>query len=158
MRKLKNNLIFLIPLLLTTTLSTYVTLPVVAQLVNGSNVTDKTSEQSEETSQTEKPFFFLFNTELPAFNVTEFPPDDFSLKILEVNQNDNVSIYFYNMEAPTGDRHSFTINAPYNVNLNLGQGKNGSISFVANEPGIFRYYCEYHEPTMSGQLVVLPKG
>ena len=158
MRKLKNNLIFLIPLLLTTTLSTYVTLPVVAQLVNGSNATDKTSEQSEETSQTEKPFFFLFNTELPAFNVTEFPPDDFSLKILEVNQNDNVSIYFYNMEAPTGDRHSFTINAPYNVNLNLGQGKNGSISFVANEPGIFRYYCEYHEPTISGQLVVLPKG
>ena len=158
MRKLKNNLIFLIPLLLTITLSTYVTLPVVAQLVNGSNATDKTSEQSEETSQTEKPFFFLFNTELPAFNVTEFPPDDFSLKILEVNQNDNVSIYFYNMEAPTGDRHSFTINAPYNVNLNLGQGKNGSISFVANEPGIFRYYCEYHEPTMSGQLVVLPKG
>ena len=158
MRKLKNNLIFLIPLLLTTTLSTYVTLPVVAQLVNGSNATDKTSEQSEETSQTEKPFFFLFNTELPAFNVTEFPPDDFSLKILEVNQNDNVSIYFYNMEAPTGDRHSFTINAPYNVNLNLGQGNNGSISFVANEPGIFRYYCEYHEPTMSGQLVVLPKG
>ena len=158
MRKLKNNLIFLIPLLLTTTLSTYVTLPVVAQLVNGSNATDKTSEQSEETSQTEKPFFFLFNTELPAFNVTEFLPDDFSLKILEVNQNDNVSIYFYNMEAPTGDRHSFTINAPYNVNLNLGQGKNGSISFVANEPGIFRYYCEYHEPTMSGQLVVLPKG
>ena len=158
MRKLKNNLIFLIPLLLTTTLSTYVTLPVVAQLVNGSNATDKTSEQSEETSQTEKPFFFLFNTELPAFNVTEFPPDDFSLKILEVNQNDNVSIYFYNMEAPTGDRHSFTVNAPYNVNLNLGQGKNGSISFVANEPGIFRYYCEYHEPTMSGQLVVLPKG
>ena len=158
MRKLKNNLIFLIPLLLTATLSTYGTLPVVAQLVNGSNATDKTSEQSEETSQTEKPFFFMFNTELPAFNVTEFPPDDFSLKILEVNQNDNVSIYFYNMEAPTGDRHSFTINAPYNVNLNLGQGKNGSISFVANEPGIFRYYCEYHEPTMSGQLVVLPKG
>ena len=136
------KLIFLIPLLLTTTLSTYVTLPVVAQLVNGSNATDKTSEQSEETSQTEKPFFFLFNTELPAFNVTEFPTDDFSLKILEVNQNDNVSIYFYNMEAPTGDRHSFTINAPYNVNLNLGQGKNGSISFVANEPGIFRYYSQ----------------
>jgi nitrous oxide reductase len=157
MRKLKNNLIFLIPLLRTTTLSTYVTLPVVAQLVNGSNATDKTSEQSEETSQTEKPFFFLFNTELPAFNVTEFPPDDFSLKILEVNQNNNVSIYFYNMEAPTGDRHSFTINAPYNVNLNLGQGKNGSISFVANEPGIFRYYCEYHESTMNGQLVVIPK-
>ena len=65
MRKLKNNLIFLIPLLLQATLSTYGTLPVVAQLVNGSNATDKTSEQSEETSQTEKHFFFMFNTELP---------------------------------------------------------------------------------------------
>ena len=158
MRKLKNNLIFLIFLFFTITLLTNVPLSGVAQLENVSNSTDKTSEQSEETSQTAKPFFFLFNTELPAFNVTEFPPDDFSLKILEVNQDDNITVYFYNMEAPTGDKHSFTINAPYNVNLTLGQGKNGSISFVSNEPGIFRYYCEYHEPTMSGQLVVLPKG
>ena len=39
------------------------------------------------------------------------------------------------MEAPTGDRHSFTINAPYDVNLELGQGKNGSVSFVAKNLG-----------------------
>ncbi len=114
------------------------------------------NEHSKETSQTEKPFFFLFNSFLPAFNVTEYPHDQFSLKTLEVNQNDNLTIYFYNMEAPTGDRHSFTINAPYNINLDLGQGKNGSTSFTANEPGIFRYYCQYHQPTMNGQLVVLP--
>lgn len=61
------------------------------------------------------------------------------------------------MEALTGDRHSFTINAPYVVNFNLGQGKNDSVPFVAKDPGIFRYYCEYHESTMSGQLVVIPK-
>jgi nitrous oxide reductase len=127
----------------------------VAQLETVSNTTDKKSEQSEEPFQTVKPFF-LFYRENPAFNVTEFPPDDFSLKILVVNQNDNVSIYFYNMEAPTGDRHSFTINAPYDITLELGQGKTGSTSFV-EDPGIFRYYCEYHEPTMSGQLVVMPK-
>jgi hypothetical protein len=72
----------------------------VTQLEKVSNTIDRTSEQSEETFQTLKPFFFLFNIELPAFNVTEFPPDDFSLKILEVNQNDNVTVYFYNMEAP----------------------------------------------------------
>jgi nitrous oxide reductase len=158
MRKLENNLIFFISLLFTIPFSTNATLPGVAQLENVYNTTNKTSEQSEETYQTEKPFFFLFNTELPAFNVTEFPPDDFSLKILEVNQNDNVTIYFYNMEAPTGDRHSFTINAPYDINLDLGQGKNGSASLVAKDPGIFRYYSEYHEPTMRGQLVVIPKG
>ena len=158
MRKLENNLIFFISFLFIIAFSTNVTFPGVAQLETVSNTTDKKSEQSEEPIQTVKPFFFLFNTELSAFNVTEFPPDDFSLKILEVNQNDNVTVYFYNMEAPTGDRHSFTINAPYDVNLELGQGKNGSVSFVAKEPGIFRYYCEYHEPTMSGQLVVIPKG
>jgi nitrous oxide reductase len=145
-------------ILFTITSSTIVTLlEAVTQIENVSNRTNKTSEQPEETSQTKKPFFFLFNTELPTFNVTEFPSDDFSLKTLEVNQNDNITIYIYNMEAPTGNRHSFTINAPYNVNLNLEQGKNGFFSFVANEPGIFRYYCEYHEPTMSGQLIVLPK-
>ena len=151
-------MIFLISFFFTITFSTNIHLSGIAQLENVSNTKDKTSEQSEETFQTVKPFFFLFITELSAFNVTEFPPDDFSLKILEVNQNDNVTVYFYNMEAPTGDRHSFTINAPYDVNLDLGQGKNGSASFVAKDPGIFRYYCEYHEPTMSGQLVVIPKG
>ena len=82
MRKLKNNLIFFIMSLLFTTIAlstTTVTLPgVIAQLENVSNNIDETSESSEETSQTEKPFFFLFNTELPAFNVTEFPPDDYS--------------------------------------------------------------------------------
>ncbi|MDF2738343.1 MAG: hypothetical protein K0S93_2203 [Nitrososphaeraceae archaeon] len=93
MRKLENNLIFFISLLFTITLSTNASLPGVAQLDDVSNTTNKTSGQSEETYQTEKPFFFLFNTELFAFNVTEFPPDDFSLKTLEVNQNDNVTIY-----------------------------------------------------------------
>jgi hypothetical protein len=97
MRKLDNNLIFFISFLVTIAFSTNVTFPGVAQLETVSNTTDKKSEQSEEPFQTVKPFFFLFNTELPAFNVTEFPPDDFSLKILAVNQNDNVSIYFYNM-------------------------------------------------------------
>lgn len=116
------------------------------------------SEHPQEIAQIENPFFFLFNTAIPAFNVTGLPPDNYSLRTIEVNQNDNVTIYFYNMEAPTGDRHSFTINAPYNINLDLGQGKNGSTAFKATDPGIFRYYCEYHEPTMSGQLVILPNG
>jgi hypothetical protein len=78
MGKLWNNLIFFISFLFTITFATNVTLPGVTQLEKVSNTIDRTSEQSEETFQTLKPFFFLFNTELPAFNVTEFPPDDFS--------------------------------------------------------------------------------
>ena len=99
--------------------------------------------------------FFEFNTGIPAFNVTLFPPDQFSQTTLEVNQNDNVTVNFFNMEAPYGDRHSFTINAPYKINLDLAPGQNGTLSFLANHPGIYQFYCAYHEPTMTGQLLVV---
>ena len=96
-----------------------------------------------------------FNTGIPAFNVTLFPPDQFSQTTLEVNKNDNVTVNFFNMEAPYGDRHSFTINAPYKINLDLAPGQNGTLSFLANHPGIYQFYCAYHEPTMTGQLLVI---
>jgi nitrous oxide reductase len=101
--------------------------------------------------------FFEFNTAIPAFNVSLFPPDQFSLRTIEVNQNDNITVNFYNMEAPTGDRHIFTIDDPYSVDLELAPGRNGTVTFIADNPGIYQFYCEYHEPTMTGQLVVLPK-
>jgi nitrous oxide reductase len=99
--------------------------------------------------------FFEFNTGIPAFNVTLFPQDQFSQTTLEVNQNDSVTVNFFNMEAPYGDRHSFTINAPYKINLDLAPGQNGTLSFLANHPGIYQLYCAYHEPTMTGQLLVV---
>jgi heme/copper-type cytochrome/quinol oxidase subunit 2 len=121
------------------------------------NQTHEQTEPTEEASQTVTRTFYEFNTGIPAFNVSLFPPDQFSQKTIEANQNDNVMVNFFNMEAPTGDRHSFTINAPYTVNLDLAPGKNGTVSFIAKHPGIYQFYCEYHEPTMTGQLVVLPK-
>ncbi|MGA8844421.1 MAG: cupredoxin domain-containing protein [Nitrososphaeraceae archaeon] len=99
--------------------------------------------------------FLSFNIGIPAFNVTLFPPDQFSQTTLEVNQNDNVTVNFFNMEAPYGDRHSFTINAPYKINLDLAPGQNGTLSFLANHPGIYQFYCAYHESTMTGQLLVI---
>ena len=126
-------------------------------LAQTTGTSDETHETTEETSQTEKPFFFLFNSELPAFNATEFPPDVFSQTTLQVNEGDEVKIYMYNQEAPNADHHSFTINAPYNVNLDLAPGKNGNVTINADQPGIYRFYCEYHEPTMSGQFIVWPK-
>lgn len=115
------------------------------------------AEKSEEGNQTTTRTFFEFNTGIPAFNVTLFPPDQFSDTSIEANQGDNVTVNFFNMEAPAGDRHSFTINAPYKINLDLAPGKNGTVSFIANDPGVYQFYCEYHEPTMTGQFVVLPK-
>jgi plastocyanin len=61
------------------------------------------------------------------------------------------------MEAPTGDRHTFTIDHPYSVDLELAPGRNGTVTFTVDNPGIYQFYCEHHEPTMTVQLVVLPE-
>jgi plastocyanin len=60
------------------------------------------------------------------------------------------------MEGPSGDRHSFTINAPYNVDIDIAPGHNGAATFAADHAGIFEFYCVHHIPSMVGQLVVLP--
>ena len=135
--------LFTATLIVATVAWTYgvVVLPTFAQTGTGSQVTTRN--------------FFQFNTAIPAFNVSLFPPDQFALRTIEVNQNDNVTVNFYNMEAPTGDRHSFTINTPYKINLDIAPRQNGTVSFLANHSGIYQFYCEYHEPTMTGQLVVL---
>jgi nitrous oxide reductase len=54
---------------------------------------------------------------------------------IEINQNDNVTINFYNMEAPTGDRHTFTIDHPYSVDLELAPERNGTVTFTVDNPG-----------------------
>ncbi len=112
--------------------------------------------------------FNIYNTNVLGFNETKgihqagLESDQFSLQTIIVNQGDRVVIHFYNMEAPTGDRHSFTMafyngpHAPYNVDIDVAPGQNGTAAFVANQPGIYLYACKYHYPSMVGQLVVLP--
>ena len=75
---------------------------------------------------------------------------------MEVNKGDFVTVHFYNLEKQGGDRHSFTIGGPYNIDKDLGPGENGIITFKADHEGIFQCYCKYHEPAMTGQLVVRP--
>jgi plastocyanin len=101
--------------------------------------------------------FYLFSAEHEGVNETKLgvPPDTFSPDVLEVNEGDNVTIHFYNLD--TTDRHTFTIGAPYNINEDLLPEKNATFTFKAGDQGIFRFYCTYHQPTMSGQLVVSPR-
>jgi plastocyanin len=110
--------------------------------------------------------FNIYNTNVLGFNETKgihqagLESDQFSLQTIIVNQGDRVVIHFYNMEAPTGDRHSFTMHsrlyAPYNVDIDVGPGQNGTATFVANQPGVYLYACKYHAPSMVGQLIILP--
>lgn len=56
------------------------------------------------------------------------------------------------------DRHSFTIDAPYNIDADLADGENTVITLTADTEGIFQYYSKHDQPQMIGQLVVLPEN
>jgi nitrous-oxide reductase len=82
-------------------------------------------------------------------------------EIIEVNEGDAVTIHLTNLERAEDQTHGFTI-SKYNVNGSWEPGKTASISFVADTPGVFPYYCtEFCSALhleMEGYLLVKPKG
>ena len=102
--------------------------------------------------------FYVFTAEVA--NVDEaqlkLPGDTFDITTMVVNKGDNVTVHFYNVDPNKTERHSFTIGAPYNVDLDLaGGGESAVANFTADHEGIFQYYCKYHLPVMTGQLEVV---
>jgi plastocyanin len=82
--------------------------------------------------------------------------DSFDFKTLVANKGDKVDVKFYNVDEVQTERHSVTIGDPYKVDIDVGFAENGNATFTADQPGVFTFYCKYHLPVMTGQLVVLP--
>jgi hypothetical protein len=58
-----------------------------------------------------------------------------------VNTADNITVHFYNVDPTKTERHSFTIDAPYNVDLYIaGSGESAVANFTEEHEGIFQYY------------------
>ena len=124
-----------------------------------SNTTTTQSIMPASTNKT----FYIFSVEVEGVNETAagIAGDVYSLPVIEVNRGDSVTVHFYNTEelevGETPERHAFKIDAqPYSVNIDVGPGESGNATFTADQEGIFPYYCIYHLPSMTGQLVVLP--
>jgi len=103
--------------------------------------------------------FYVTNQDNPKINETtsHIPPDEYNPTFIAVHKGDNVTIHFYNVETSADDKHSFTIiDSPYKMNVILGGGQEKDINFIANETGIFTYWCSFHQPSMRGQLEVTP--
>jgi plastocyanin len=101
--------------------------------------------------------FWLFNSGIYGFNetMTGMPHDVFSMPIIAVTRGDRVIIHFFNTESPKGDHHTFTIlDEPYKMNVEVSPGENKTITFTADTIGTFTFLCNFHQPTMRGQLVV----
>jgi len=100
---------------------------------------------------------WVFTVVLPFNDSTPgFPSHDyFAPDRITVNKGDTVKIHYFNTEDVPED-HTFTMEAPYDaVNVVVHYGQTTNITFVASSAGIFPYRCLYHQPTMTGSLVVL---
>ena len=102
--------------------------------------------------------FYIFTSEVENVdeNKLKVAGDSFSVHTLVVNKGDKVTVHFYNVDDVKTERHSFTIGDPYKVDIDLGFAQNGNATFTADQSGLFPYYCKYHLPVMTGQLLVLP--
>ena len=72
-----------------------------------------------------------------------------------VNQGDHVVLHIRNLEGGGDDGHTLTIPG-YGINKSLPPLSTQTVSFTADKAGVFPFHCEFHQPWMSGELVVLP--
>jgi len=58
----------------------------------------------------------------------------------EVRKGDTVSIHLTNIEQTTDELHGLGING-YNINIVVDPGETKHVTFIADKPGVFAYYC-----------------
>ncbi len=84
----------------------------------------------------------------------------FTPSVIEVNQGDTVKVAITNIEQTTDELHGFGL-LDYNINVVLDPGETKTVTFKADKPGVFPYYCTnfcsaLHQE-MQGYLIVKPK-
>ncbi len=121
----------------------------------------ETEEEDEEEYRpvTREAYIFTQVDEHIDEEALTIPPDMFSQDTIVVKQGDRVKVHFYNLEPiESQEHHTFTINDPaYKIHSDINAQENTLIEFTASESGVFDYICTYHQPTMRGELVILPQ-
>jgi len=64
-----------------------------------------------------------------------FAPD-----VIRVNLGDTVRVHITNIEQTRDELHGFAVNE-YNLNLVIDPGETKTVTFVADKPGVFPFYC-----------------
>ncbi len=85
----------------------------------------------------------------------------FSPDVIRVNQGDEVTVHLTNIEQTRDELHGFAIDF-YNINIVADPGETKSVTFKADKPGVYAFYCTnfcsaLHQE-MQGYLLVKPKG
>ncbi|MBI5649791.1 MAG: cupredoxin domain-containing protein [Chloroflexi bacterium] len=70
-----------------------------------------------------------------------------------VNQGDEVTLEILGIN---GAEHPSVIEG-YNVTFNVKRGQVSKVTFKADKAGVFKINCGSHQPSMVGELIVLPR-
>lgn len=69
-----------------------------------------------------------------------------------VNQGDEVTLEILGVN---GDQHPSILDG-YDVNFTVKRGELTTVKFTADKAGVFPFRCGTHQPSMTGELIVLP--
>jgi nitrous-oxide reductase len=84
----------------------------------------------------------------------------FTPQAIEVNEGDTVTVALTNIEQTTDELHGWGL-LDYNINIIVDPGETKTVTFKADKPGVFAYYCTnfcsaLHQE-MQGYLIVKKK-
>ncbi len=77
--------------------------------------------------------------------------------VIAVDQGDKVKLTLKNLVPGAENKHGFTIPA-YNIAEVVTRGAEPTtVTFVADKPGVFPFFCQLHAAHIGGSLIVEPK-